>query len=131
MKWKISGITFGPLASASSPSHVLQTQPLFESFWTKPARSPRAYEKLSATVTQSANAASGSTTRKSTAVIFHFPVPFGFGAVGSPAPVSMDGAVYVRFGSLAMIVSVADEWYAGSSNVSGAAGPPQPRRRLP
>jgi len=49
LKLKISGIVPGRFAIASSPSHVLQTQPFFEIFCTYPARSPFEYEKLSVT----------------------------------------------------------------------------------
>ena len=38
--WNSSGACPGTLESAISPSHVLQSQPLRESFWLKPTRWP-------------------------------------------------------------------------------------------
>src|SRR5476649_2945451 len=61
-KTKICDSAPGMLTIASSPSHVLQTHPLCENFWTKPTRCPLEYEKLSAIPAQIVNTSAGTTT---------------------------------------------------------------------
>src|SRR5918993_2632937 len=54
VKGKRSCMAPGTLTIASSPSHVLQIQPFFESFWMYPARSPLEYVYDSAITVQAA-----------------------------------------------------------------------------
>src|SRR5262245_9172050 len=66
LKSQMMGVTPGTMEIASSPSNVLQIQPLREIFWRMPARSPSEYDQDRTTHRYSATSTTGTTRTTST-----------------------------------------------------------------